>query len=652
MNTTTMRPRGQFLDLMRSRDWAGVAIWLIAFGLVVFLGLEGGGYDPLVHDQVGIAVWWLAILAVAVGALPRSRLPPLAGGALALLAAFVLWTAASLDWTESATRTWSDLARVVTYMGVFGFAVLARGQGESHRVISAVAAGIAVVALVALLSRLHPSWFPEAGQTALFIGDSRERLSYPVNYWNGLGALVAIGVPLMLQVATAARSILVRAVAAAALPAMMLTIFFTLSRGGIAAAVIALCIFLAVAADRLPKLIALALAGGGGAILMLAAAERDALQQGLANSEAHQQGDEMLAIGIAVCLVVGLIQAAFSLALREGARPGWTRVTSRQSKIASIAAVVALLVVGGAVDAPGRAADGWDEFKRGDGPGSGTGRLGSVAGQSRYELWRAAADQNGTRPLTGTGSGTFELWWARNGTTDESVRDTHSLYLQTLGELGIVGLVLLAAFLLTIFGGGAWLALRASPWDRSWLAAALAACTAFCLTAIVDWMWQIPVLAASFLLLAANVVASGSRPERRERTALRWPLRVAFAVTGLVAVVAIAIPLSATSLVRQSEEKVREGDLSGALDAARTAEKVQPGTAAPRLQQALVLEEQRALDPAAAAAREAADREPTDWRNWLVLSRIEAQRGRAEAAVSAYRKARSLNPRSGLFEPR
>ena len=63
----------------------------------------------------------------------------------------------------------------------------------------------------------------------------RERLSYPLNYWNALAALIAVGLPLMLQVATGARSIAVRALAAAAMPAMVLAAFFTLSRGGIAA---------------------------------------------------------------------------------------------------------------------------------------------------------------------------------------------------------------------------------------------------------------------------------------------------------------------------------------------------------------------------------------------------------------------------------
>ena len=102
---------------------------------------------------------------------------------------------------------------------------------------------------------------------------------------------MAIGLPVVLHVATGARTILVRALAAAALPALMLTLFLTLSRGGIATAVIALAAYLAFTSDRLPRLLTLLVAGAGGAILVAATVSRDALQEGLANSTAHQQGD-------------------------------------------------------------------------------------------------------------------------------------------------------------------------------------------------------------------------------------------------------------------------------------------------------------------------------------------------------------------------
>ena len=168
----------------------------------------------------------------------------------------------------------------------------------------------------------------------------------------------------------------------------------------------------------------------------------------------------------------------------------------------SIAAAVALVIAAVAFDAPGHASDAWGEFKRGDVSGQGASRFTSAGGESRYELWSAAWDENASSPLIGTGAGAFEYWWNRHGGA-EVVRDAHSLYLQTLGELGIVGILLLGSFLLVVLVGGGSAVIRAPAADNPPLAAALAGCVAFCLTAIFDWMWQIPVLPVATLLLAS-----------------------------------------------------------------------------------------------------------------------------------------------------
>jgi tetratricopeptide (TPR) repeat protein len=95
---------------------------------------------------------------------------------------------------------------------------------------------------------------------------------------------------------------------------------------------------------------------------------------------------------------------------------------------------------------------------------------------------------------------------------------------------------------------------------------------------------------------------------------------------------------------------VRDGDYAAALEDARSAQNVEPAAATPRLQQALVLELMGDLPAAEAAARAAVDRESTNWRLWLVLSRIAAENGRADAAVAAYEEARDLNPRGEIFQ--
>ena len=640
-----MRRRERLGRRVGEISWDAVATWILGFGLVLLLGLEGGGYDPLVHDQAGLAVWWVFLLAALVGAIPR--LTPSRRGLIAIgfLFAFVAWTALSLIWTESIDRTSADLALVLLYLGTFAVALGLRAPAEPRRLLSAVATAIVVLSGLALLSRLHPAWFPHADQTAVFLTESRERLSYPLNYWNALGALVAIGIPLALGFTAVAKTAVMRGLAAAPLPAMMLTIFFTLSRGGIAAAAVGVLIFLIFVRDRLPKLIVLALALAGGASLIALAASREALRQGLLDSAARDQGNELLVIAVIVCVAVGVIAAGATTWLLSDRRPVWTRPTRRVALGLSAAGLVVVAIVLLAASGPGRVSDAWSEFRRGEGAGSGTQRLNSFAGESRYLLWESAVAENATAPLIGTGAGTFAYWWTRDARGSEAVQDTHSLYLQTLGELGIIGLVLLAGFLLTVLVGGGVATVRAGPLESQLLATALAASASFCVSAAVDWTWQIPVIPVSLLLLSAVLCGSGAA-----RRVVPWPPRIVAVAVGLAAIVAIALPLATTSLVRDSQREAREGNLESALADARTAQNVQPDAGEPRLQEALVLELQGNLAEAAAAARAATEREETNWRDWLVLSRIEAERGRAVASVRAYRTARSLNPLSSIFE--
>jgi tetratricopeptide (TPR) repeat protein len=638
-------------DETRSRAWSFVWPLLLGFVLVVYLGLNGGGFDALVGNQVGIAVWWVLLFAVAVGALPRRRPGTLALCALGLLTAFALWTALSLRWTESTEKTATDVASVATLLGVFALAILSRGRDSARQTIGALAAAIGVIAVVGLLSRFHPSWFPDADQTGQFLDTGKERLSYPLGYWNGLAALIGTGLPLVFQIAANARTLAARALAGAALPAMLLALFYTLSRGGIAAALIALAIFLALTHNRLAQLSTFAIAAAGGGLLIALALQRDALLHGLLNSDASTEGNEMLWITIAVCVVAGLVQWAVARALERRGEPRLA-VSRRDGLIAAGVAAIAIVVALAAVDAPGRLSNAWDEFREPSGQSEkGTQRLTSVGGENRYQLWSAAAREFDSDPIIGTGSGTFQLWWTRDGDVGEPIIDTHSLYMQTLGELGIVGLLILAAFIATSLLGGGARVLASRGRRRSQLAAALAGATVLWATSIFDWMWKIPVVPIATLLLLAIVLTAGD--EGTEEPAPLPPAwRVGVAAASLLAVVAIAIPFASTSLIRQSQSDAREGDVAGALADARSAQNVQPGAATPRVQEALLLESEGDLGPAEEAARAATEREPTNWKTWLLLSRIEAQRGKPDAALADFRTARSLDPLSSIFVER
>jgi O-antigen ligase/polysaccharide polymerase Wzy-like membrane protein len=634
--------------LLEKLDFQALSVWLLGFVLVVYLALSGGGYDSVVRNQLGIAIWWGILLGLAVGALPLSRLRAGSWIALGLLAAYVGWVALSLAWSDATAGTATDLGRVVTYLGVFALALSIRSPEGARRMAGALGAGIAVVALVALLSRLHPAWFPSARETAELLAAERNRLAYPLGYWNGVASLVAIGLPLVLYLANSARHVLTQALAAAALPAMALTVYFTFSRGGALAALLALALFLALAHDRLPRVATVVVAGAGAAILIAGAHQREALDAGLAGPLAGDQGDSLLAMTLVVCAGVGLIQAGLAIALRGGWRPTWSRPSRRFSLSLMASALLLALLAAVALGVPGKASHAWHEFRQAKPVSAGSARLGSFSSNGRWPLWRESVEEARSAPLTGDGSGSFERWWARHG-DGGFVRDAHSLYFETLAELGIIGLVLIVGFLGWVLAVGIRRYLDAARGHRTQLAAALAGCVAFCFGAGFDWLWELAVIPIAFLLLASVLVSAG---DRHRKTPLPPSARVAGACLAIAAMVAIAIPLSATTSLRQSQAEARAADFSAALREARDAAAVEPFSAAPPLQEALVLEAQGSLASAATAIAVATRREPDEWRAWLIRSRIEAERGNASAAVADFRRARALNPHSLLFRQR
>jgi hypothetical protein len=148
-------------------------------------------------------------------------------------------------------------------------------------------------------------------------------------------------------------------------------------------------------------------------------------------------------------------------------------------------------------------------------PGAGTARLVTARG-ARSDGYRVAIDGFEAHPLIGGGAGSFEVRYARERDIDVKIRDAHSLPLETLSELGGVGMVLLLAFL----GAVATTARRALAGKgaiRPAEAAAVSAAFAVWLGhACVDWDWEMPALTGTALVLSATLFQRGRR--RRSHT--------------------------------------------------------------------------------------------------------------------------------------
>ena len=625
--------------------WIGQAA--LPFALIVYLGMRDGGYDDIVRGEVGIAAWWILLAGAAVGVLPAQRLNRASWAGLGVLFAFAAWTGLGIGWSESAERSVAEFARVAALLGVLALAIAVQTPGALRRVVCGVACGIAVIGLIALLSRFKPDWFP-ALEIPNLVDGTEARLHYPLNYWNGLAAFMAMGIPLLLAASTYFRHLAARAICVAVVPALALTAYFTLSRGGVLEIGIALAVLLALHPRRVELLASACVAGLGGAILIAAAAQRSELTDGLETPTALSQGSEMLAMTLVICVGAGMITVALGL---------WTRYSStslsapRPSKTvvaAGVAALIAVLLVAGV---PGAVSDGWETFKEPEVPSAEASRFDAAGGSGRYQWWSAAVDASATDPLKGIGPGTFEFWWARESSIPAFVRDAHSLYFETLGELGIVGLVLVVGLIAIPFVAGLRRLRAVTTDERVLLAGAIAACAAFAVAAAIEWVWELTVLPVTFLLLTAAIVGLRREPGEPDVSPRPgWKIRATVIVVALGGLVAIAIPMAGAQAIRDSQAGVRSQDLSTALEEANSAASIQPYAASASLQQALVFELQGDYESAIAAARAATTEEPTNWRTWLVLSRLEAQVGNVDASVEAYREARDLNPNSPLFQ--
>jgi hypothetical protein len=627
--------------------WDAIAAWALAFALVFYLALRGGGYDVVVRDQVGILVWWVVLLIAVAGLLPR--LTKAGWAALLVLAAWAAWTAIGIPGSESAERTLAEVGRLSTYVGVLLLALAMQLRAGSRHVVNGVASAIGLITAMAVLSRLHPQWFP-ANDQAQFLPDAVRRLSYPLNYWNALAGFMAMGAVLLLGVAATARTRAGQFLAAAAVPLAGLGVYLCVSRGGAIVLALGLIVYFALTNDRLAKAGSLLVAGGGGAILIDAATQRDALQTGLDTAAARAEGTDMLWLCVIVCTGVGLLQVAINLLARHANRPRLLVVPRRVTgAVAGVLAVLAVLAFFG-TNLHNQVDHRWAEFKTPPALGTVAGgdvfsRLQGTAGQGRYQYWEQAAKAYHSDPAHGIGAGTFEFWWARHATIGGSVIDAHSLYAQTLAELGLVGIMLLGLFILLSVGLGAARALMETGTARTLLAAATAAIVVFWVHAAVEWNWQIAAMPAALMFLIAVVV--GHRSPVRRSTGL--PVRGVVVLAAIVAFVPIALGLSTTQQVRESQAAARDGRLVDAMNAARRADGLQGTSTSAMVQEALLLEQAGALRPALQAAVRATKAEPTNWRTWIIRSRLEARLGQTKPALADFRTARRLNPLSALF---
>jgi hypothetical protein len=481
---------GVSLDLSGPRRVGAALAAAVLLGGPTVLSFFTGGYFDLPREWAGLIAWGLVVVAIVI--LPRpfalSRPVLLAAGGLALFAA---WTLLSTIWAPIAGLAYAAGQLVALYLGVLLAAIALLSVRNAQRLAEPVlATGILVVIGYGLSERMLPGLLHFQHSLG-----AQGRLEQPLTYWNAMGELAAIGLVLAARIAgDATRGRRPRIAAATAVAPLGMGLYLSFSRGALFACAAGLVALVVVAPSR-QQLRAVLLALATTVLAVVVAGLFSAITT-LAGTRSTRERDGLvvLALLVVIAVVTGLVhhrQIAREpdAALRLPRRAGWIA-------LAVVCASLAGSIVSGAKENSARPL------------GSGASRLTTLQ-SDRYSYWRVAMDIFGQQPLRGVGAGGWSVAWLRMRPHNVGAQDAHSLPLQTMAELGVVGLILL----LTFFGGVALAARQALTRRPALAAGPIAGVVAYVAHSPLDWDWQMPALTLVAIVLAGFLLALSSDPD-------------------------------------------------------------------------------------------------------------------------------------------
>jgi hypothetical protein len=542
-----------------------VALVLLAPLAIVYLSFNAGGFFPSAPGFAAIVFALALILRTTLAARPFEGFSRTLAVPLTALVLFGAWQLASTLWSHATALGLDAYDRTLLYVLAFALFGSLRYTPERLRwLVRALVAGMAAVCLIGLVSRLLPHTWPTASS---FYND---RLNYPLTYWNAEGVLAMLALILGFHLsADRAEHWSVRVLAAALLPGIAATLLLTFSRGALGVTIVGLLAYcLLTRLSTLPT--ALLAAIPPTAIALHSAWDATLLASTKPTSAAAVVQGHHVAVVVGVCMLgAGLLRGALLLVDRAIADMPIVRTPPPRAVRVWTGVGVAMLVVvvALALGAFGFAHREYDKFIHGTNEQHVTQireRLSDPVNDGRLPLWKAAVRIYRTDRLHGTGAGTYQLYYTRYRTVRSYVVDTHSLYLQSLAELGIVGFVLI---LVIVFGILVGLATRIRGPGRALYAALFAVTLAWAIHQAVDWDWQMPAITLEVFMLAGLALArpADGRPGRfglpfgRTLTGLGW------------LVIAIAPLLVGTSYARLQQSGLDLKTRGGCVSAKREA---------------------------------------------------------------------------------
>jgi hypothetical protein len=610
--------------------WPHARAFLLAFLFIFVLAADQGGYTPVAFDWSALVL--LLVCSIALAGRNRLRLSWLEMAAPLALLALAIWGLLSALWSPSLTQPALESQRTLMYAAAVFAAILIVSIRSRRALLSGVWLAIALICTYSVMTRLFPERLGFIDPLAGY------RLDQPLGYWNGLGAFAAIGLLLALGFAARGKRMWVRAAAGASTVPLGLALYFTFSRGAWIALAAGLLATILVDRRRLQLITTLVLVSPWPAIAVWRASTSKPLTRVGSSLATQSHAGHHFAL-----TALGLAVVAAAVAMAFGAADRHVRV-ARPVRLAYSAAIIVVVLATAAIvtarfGAPPTIASRLYHDFVGPSQGLKNGNLNThlfnLSGGQRIPQWKVAWREYQGHPWLGSGYGSYERYWNEYRPVALKVVNVHNLYLETLSELGPIGLAILV-FALCLPVVAAAKARRARL-----TSAALGAYVVFLVHASVDWDWQLPAVTLAAVLCGSALLISARRTRRvRPATGRLWRLSALGVTLVLAAVVFVA--LHGNKAIAASEAAASRDHWATAAADARTAMSWAPWSS--RAWQLLgeIEAQQHNVRAARATLSTAAAKDPADWTIWLAIFNVSTGRERQHALAEA----RKLNPLS------
>jgi O-Antigen ligase len=556
------------------------------------------------------------------------------------------WAAVSAIWSPAPDLAIADGQRILAYAMAFGLGLwlcdLLGGRMHLSLVPLAVAGAFAgVIAIIGMHGADHPSHYLETDGT----------LEYPLGYRNANAAFFLIAIWPALGLAARRGGIWLGRGAALAAATLCLDMgMLSQSRGSMIAGAAALAVYIAFSRDRARRLAWLALAALPALIVLPPLT--DLYREANNGTPIHALGSELRSAADAatlsalVAMAIGAAAALLERRLPISDRGG--RITDRAALVGVVVALIGgsiafVAIVGDPVHWISEKAS---QFQAGEAtqPIGKSSRFTFNARTGRGELWRVALVDFGDHPLIGDGGGGYRYTYLteRHPDAPVAVNDAHSVELENLSELGIVGFALLVAAV----GAAATAAIRARRRgaDAAWLSAiALTAGTYWLFHSSLDWFWPYPAVTAPVFALLGSACApclrrrqapsadSGGRPGLG---------RLAVAIGAIVLAVSV-IPPFLSERYTSDAYAVWRVDPSRAYSDLDRARSLNPLSVDPVLAEGAIARANGDRARAIGAFRDAVVKRPEEWVSYYLLAVLHERSSpglaRREAAAARAR---------------